>query len=222
MSNTMEKSIPMDPKPDKKIPNLKDFIKYLDQTLNMFDHYVSEEDYNNKDSDVHKLFVTLFNMYMDMENKKQPTSVPIPVSVHQNEKVKSEKSPTNKTIEGINIDHIIGKHLASRKKQSIDCPKWENINSRHRTRVDSDKFVKDIYYKSLLDLKTIECDSPIIFDRSEKIKNHCLQNKTKEIEYNIYTENDSLMSNSNSKNKKYEKTDDIDQKIIKLKHMLHK
>lgn len=257
MSNTLDlnKSTTNDSKLDKKIPNLKDFIKYLDQTLNMFDHYVSEEDYNNKDSDVHKLFVTLFNMYMDMENKKQ--QIPPEPSIKPMTQSKRETSdlPKNQVLDGININDIIDKHLASRKKQLINRPKWENI--KHRTRVDSDKFVKEIYHKSLLDLKTTEHNSPIILNYHDTITNentmkqlfdsYCIKNTSEhknnksqdsvgilpasgsskhsisqDFEYNIYTENDNQILYSEPKSRKYEKTDDIDQKITKLKKMLNK
>jgi hypothetical protein len=44
-------------------PNVKEFVKYLDYTVKVFDKHVAEEDFENKDSDVYKLFDTLFHMY---------------------------------------------------------------------------------------------------------------------------------------------------------------
>ena len=56
---------------NNKILNIKEFVQYLEQTLSMFDKHISAEDFEDKNSDVHKLFTTLFSMYTDMENKKK-------------------------------------------------------------------------------------------------------------------------------------------------------
>ena len=39
----------------RKNPNIKEYIKYLDYTVKMFDKHVSEEDFEKKDSDIYKL-----------------------------------------------------------------------------------------------------------------------------------------------------------------------
>jgi len=52
----------------RKNPNVKEFVKYLDYTVKVFDKHVAEEDFEKKDSDVYKLFGTLFHMYDNISN----------------------------------------------------------------------------------------------------------------------------------------------------------
>src|SRR5271154_3011981 len=54
---------------EKLNPNIKEFIRYLNHTLEMFDHYVDKEDYEKKESDVYKLFITLFRLYANASNQ---------------------------------------------------------------------------------------------------------------------------------------------------------
>jgi len=56
---------------EKLNPNVKEFIRYLNQTLEMFDHYVDKEDYEKKESDVYKLFITLFRLYANASNQAE-------------------------------------------------------------------------------------------------------------------------------------------------------
>lgn len=43
--------------------NIKDIMKYLNQTLELLEGYVPNEDFSDANSDVYKLFVTLFGIY---------------------------------------------------------------------------------------------------------------------------------------------------------------
>lgn len=58
----------------KKIPNLKEFVKYLDQTLKLFDNHIAEKDFENKNSDVYKLFPKLLT-YNKKHNTKSFTKI---------------------------------------------------------------------------------------------------------------------------------------------------
>ncbi|XWV26478.1 putative orfan [Tupanvirus soda lake] len=163
MSNILESNTTTNVNTNNKIPNLKEFIKYLDQTLKMFDQHIAEEEFENKNSDVYKLFVTLFNIYTDL-NAKKATNENI------NNKIQKEKNINEPVIHQINsnssvdtkdidINSIIEQHIENRKKQKKDNPKWEN----NRTRLESEKIVREIYKKSLLELQTSDDNGPILF-----------------------------------------------------------
>jgi hypothetical protein len=75
LNNTLvynKKNTPDDLK--NKALNLKDFVEYLNQTIKMFDQHIAVEDFEKKDSSIHKLFVALFDIYMNTNPKtdKQP------------------------------------------------------------------------------------------------------------------------------------------------------
>ena len=52
-------------------PNIKKFIEYLDHTLKMFDKYVGEEEFEDSNSDIYKLFSTLLNIYNDLVSRNK-------------------------------------------------------------------------------------------------------------------------------------------------------
>ena len=52
-----------------KIPNIKEFIKNLDQIFKLFDKHIADEEFENKNSDIYKLFISLFNIYKDLDSK---------------------------------------------------------------------------------------------------------------------------------------------------------
>jgi len=56
----------------RKNPNIKEFVKYLDYTVKIFDKHVAEEDFEKKDSDVYKLFDTLLHMYDNISKENNP------------------------------------------------------------------------------------------------------------------------------------------------------
>lgn len=43
---------------NNRTPNLKEFIKYLEQTVKLFENHVAGDDFKNKNSEVYRLFVT--------------------------------------------------------------------------------------------------------------------------------------------------------------------
>ncbi|XWV25219.1 putative ORFan [Tupanvirus deep ocean] len=155
---------------NNKIPNLKEFIKYLDQTLKMFDQHIAEEEFENKNSDVHKLFVTLFNIYTDLDSKKTKENINKSIlnEEHKDESVKQKSiNTTNIDTKDIDINSIIEQHIENRKNQKKDKPKWEN----NRTRLESEKIAREIYKKSLLELQTSDDNGPILFTNTKKSKN---------------------------------------------------
>lgn len=157
-----------------KIPNLKEFIKYLDQTLKIFDQHIAEEDFENKDSDVYKLFTTLFNMYTDLDPKKNP---PMPeLSKHQSDNISDVESISNKYESDkdnvSDINSIIAQHIENKKKQKKNIPKWEN----NRPKIESEKMAQEIYKKSLLELYTPNKNDPIIITDNKKNTKNVIPN----------------------------------------------
>jgi hypothetical protein len=154
---------------NNKTPNLKEFIKYLDQTVQMFDQHISEEEYENKNSDVYKLFVTLFNIYTDLDTKKSKgTGNLFSLKDHPHEIWKTFKDKNNNLTEkhGYHSNNIIKQHIDNKKIQTNN-PKWENNRSIN----DSEKMAKEMYKKSLLELYSAEPDGPILFNDANDNKN---------------------------------------------------
>ena len=145
----------------EKIPNLKEFIKYLNQTLDMFDQHVPSEEFERKDSDIHKLFVSLFNLYTDIDSKKENSNNTDPVFdknivaglINTNHNV----NPNN----NINPKSNIGS-VGRKIKIPKDNFKWENNKS-----INSEKLAREIYKKTLNDLKTLD-NEPIITSSENK------------------------------------------------------
>lgn len=51
--------------------NLRDFIRYLNLTLNILDKNVADEDFEKPDSDVYKFFIMLFKIYINKQTEKK-------------------------------------------------------------------------------------------------------------------------------------------------------
>ncbi len=173
MSNNLVSNLPNISQ--NKIPNLKEFIKYLDQTLKMFDQHIAEEEFENKNSDVYKLFVTLFNIYTDLDVKKtrkndNPKNNMLEIcqnKYEQNNDNQNNDNQNNKNIiDNVEINSIIQQHIENRKKNKNANPKWEN----NRTNLDSDKQAREIYNKSMMELKTSENNGPILFSNAKHNK----------------------------------------------------
>lgn len=141
-----------------KIPNLKEFIKYLNQTVDMFDRHVSDEEFERKDSDIHKLFVSLFNLYTDIDSKNTNRT---------NDSFFDKKIMEEMLGKNIQLDQI--KSTNTNKKFPLKTHKsdlkWENNRS-----INSEKVVRDIYRKTLKDLQTSD-DKPIIFSDKKQLTN---------------------------------------------------
>jgi hypothetical protein len=165
---------------NNKIPNLKEFIKYLDQTLKLFDQHIAEEEFEKKDSDVYKLFIMLFNIYTDLDTKKTKNEsvTESPGSKHPKASngVPKASNGVPKTDTGANeidVNSIILQHIENRKKHKKENPKWEN----NRSRLESERLVREIYNKSLLELQTTDNNGPILFTDA-KIKKDLFECQT--------------------------------------------
>lgn len=170
-----------------KPPNLKEFIKYLNQTLNMFDKHVADEDFEKKDSDVYKLFTILFNIYADLDSKYS-----IPENIINEEKINNISMNETKNIlknDEIDINSIIVQHIENKKKQKNNTVKWEN----NRSRIESDKIAREIYNKSMLELCTPDDNNPIIFTEDKNIDDQINDYKLKN---NNKLKNDNKLKNA--------------------------
>lgn len=142
-----------------KNPNIKEFIKYLDQTLEMFDQHISEEDFEKHDSDIYKLFTTLFHMYGD-------------ISKNEHIKKNTNSSSESTTIDAnADISDIIVKHIEKKKQQRKEKLLWEN----QRQNPESEKIARHIYKRSLREIETSD-NGPIIFT-ADKIRAAELEKK---------------------------------------------
>ena len=170
----------------EKIPNLKEFIKYLNQTLDMFDQHVPSEEFERKDSDIHKLFVSLFNLYTDIDSKKENSNNTDPVFFDKN--IVAGLINTNHNVNpnnNINPKSNIGS-VGRKIKIPKDNFKWENNKS-----INSEKLAREIYKKTLNDLKTLD-NEPII--TSSENKN--IQLNLKKI--NMYNTSDNVYNDPSS------------------------
>lgn len=189
---------------NSKIPNLKEFIKYLDQTLKMFDQHIAEEEFEKKDSDVHKLFVALFNIYTDLDATKKENTTNNPRVKSPNQEstlINSIHQPKNKDIDQVEINSIIQQHIENQKKYKPDNFKWEN-----KTRLESEKLAREIYNKSLLELQTTDDSNagPILFTNAkyDKSSNQITANNNL---HKKYTQNTKLASKNKYQKNKTEK-----------------
>lgn len=137
--------------------NIKDFIKYLDQTLELFDGKVPNKDFEDKNSDVYKLFTTLFKMYQG-KNKKRSI-----VGANGNGALESD-SETDQMSES-DISTIVAKHLSKKRKQKTEKFSWEN----QRDIEESDKEVYAIFRQRMEELQTTD-DEPILFSDAKPKK----------------------------------------------------
>lgn len=173
-------------KDSEKIPNLKEFVKYLDQTIRIFDEHVADEDFEKKDSDVHKIFKTLFNIYTNPRVNKE-----------QNKKTKKHTKKNNishQTFQESNKSHIlfpeqdiVMQHIKKNIKQK-NIPKWEN----NRNDFDSEKIVRELYKKSLRDLKAKNNNIP-----KTDIDMNIHDNKTSLVKKLKHKKNEHIQNNIN-------------------------
>lgn len=185
----------------EKIMNPKEFIEYLNQTWKLFGEHVTKEDFEKKDSDVNKLFMTLFNLYIELCNKNCLGT--------------TDRMNKNEFIEE-KMDSIIKKHVVNKKTRKIPKFRWEN----NRNELGSDMIAQDMYKKSLLKYCTSENQGPISFnsvdsDTRESESKSCIFESSETI-INTTTEKTGTLDFSY-----YDKTDDIDKKISILKKLLH-
>lgn len=144
-----------------KIPNLKEFVKYLNKTIDMFDH-LSEEDFEKKDSDVGKLFHMLFNMYTDPETSKIKYT---PDRFNDNNsKIKIKRPNRENTSDELNVNSIISQHVKNKMKQKKRIGK---LNNRYLS--ESDRIAQELYDKNMYDIRSYknDGDKPIIFSEDE-------------------------------------------------------
>ena len=161
-----------------KTPNLKEFIKYLNQTLNMFDPHIAEEDFEKKDSDVYKLFTILFNFYTDLdvnEHKNNDENKNFIMNKIKNGENKIKMIPKKDKI--LDSNSIISQHIKNKRKEKNSNCKWEN----NRSDLESDKYAHELYKKSLLKYHTSNSDNdaPIIFTADKK-RNITRQNNSQQ------------------------------------------
>lgn len=175
-----------------KNPNIKEFIKYLDKTLDMFDKYIPDEDFERKDSDAYKLFTTLFRMYDDIAQNDEPI-----------------KKNNN------NISRIVAKHIKNKKRLKNNRPKWENHS------VDSDIIAQKMYRNGMRNMYDTD-DGPILFTEDVKKKQNPSKTLSVKAPNTSFFTDQSSDSESDNDNSRYEKTDDIETKLRKLKERLSK
>lgn len=146
----------------KKGPNIKEFVKYLDQTLDIFDGYVPNSDYTKPDSDVYRLLTMLFRMYDEISKKSEGKLSMEEISEQINKKLGgglggklSEKFNTidNGNVMSIptelDINSIIEKHIENKKKQrNLRNFKLSETSNTHARYSDSIKPLNLINSKS--------------------------------------------------------------------------
>ncbi len=203
---------------DKKTPGIKQFIDYLNQTVKIFGDYYSDEEFERKDSDIYKLFITLFYLYAK-------------IGSHANENQCCQKIKK--------VQKMMDNHIKTKKAFF----KWEN--SRYQDTVSplkkidpSEKIVRDLYKKKLIETKTTIDNGPILFTDEKLIKNIGKPIPTDKVFIERWDSIDSDISNKKNDGKinadnvskceseftnkpSYQNTDEIDYKIINLKKLLN-
>ena len=160
---------------DNRIPNLKEFIRYLEQTVKLFENHVDEEDFENKDSEVYKLFVTLFNLYTESDKKSSSES---PYDLI---KEKPHVVPKEKSYAMTNESPPTKAREEKFYPKKIDKPKMDNIIKKHFENsklMDSDKRSYEIYQRALRDLETVDDDEPILVNKPKIVEKAPPKRKT--------------------------------------------
>jgi len=101
----------------RKNINVKEFVEYLNHTMNMFDGHITEEELANKESNINKLICTLFHMYenMSVDERQQQKTHP---KLYHNQSVFTE----NDIEKIVNVSNIFHHKMETHKEN----PKWEN------------------------------------------------------------------------------------------------
>lgn len=208
---------------NNKIPNLKNFVKYLNQTIELFDSHVSEEQFEKKDSDLHKLFVSLFNIYTESENSnynKDDKKNSVPTQINK-------KNDSNEEIE-----KLLNKHVEDRKKQKLmksSTEKLPVVTNKNMTRLESEKHAKQIYTRCLNEVKSSpeapkKCNKQyaIIHKDTPKKISHCEKSKNKFKKDNMYVKhyvqnenrcNDSKIISKNSRKNSFKNSSKINRAV---------
>jgi hypothetical protein len=167
-----------------KTPNIKEFIKYLDQTLNLFEEHVPGTDFQNPDSNINKLFNTLFSMYRDIsEHKKVVTKEPAtkePATKEPATKEPATKEPATSIINTQNMDDfndIVAKHIANKKIKHSDN---NSVNDTKLTSESNDKAIM-IFNQGLDNLNTTTIGPLIRKNKTSKEKNEVFHDNIQNI-----------------------------------------
>lgn len=204
----------------RKKQNIKEFIKYMEKTVDLFDGKVPSKDFEDENSEVYKLCKTLFAAYIGDEGK------------HSNYIFHGSDS------EQSDAASIVAKQIrkSRRDKKNKNGVMWEN----KREIEESDKEVLEMFKNRIRDLRTEE--GPILFTDNNALEKNDIPEEWRKLDSknnhdaleNIDEKDSSYVDLSESEQKdtikktrskksiekNYEKTDDISQKLNKLKKML--
>lgn len=170
--------------------NIKDFIKYLDKTLDLFDNQCDYTDFQNPNSDVYRMFSTLFRTYCNLADNECTSETD---REHGNNLIKKQrKHPTksNKNIKKFktylddrmdsNVSKIITKkleldHIHHCETSTKNPRKKRKPHTSKKYDIDSDKDARHLYKKSVKKVKRNLTESdddlgPIIY--SEQVSAH--------------------------------------------------
>lgn len=187
----------------KKNPNIKEFIQYLDHTLAMFQNHLSEEDFERTDSDVYKLFTTIFKMYGMMTDESGQQSIP-QGKIGIMEKLNQIREETEKK-------EIVKKPVTKPKGVSIDT----SANPNNTVMREYNRYAKKINTdeKSLVQQYGKH--------KRDDVINILHMDGTKA--RHVTTDDNDLFTSSNPNNIYTDiDTDDIDDRISRLKKSLKK
>jgi len=173
-----------------KIFNIKEFIKYLNKTVELLAPHIPNEEFEKRDSDVHKLFASLFSIY----TVDKPTFSKGPEHHEHNKHEYQEHEP-------VDINDFLEKHIETRK--NIEKKVIRKIDSGSKTRLDSDKSAMNVYNRCMRDAKST---GPVLYKKPDDTYS------------DIYTtdNNDSPAIFKNS----HISTEEIDEKIANIRSFL--
>lgn len=221
---------------EAKVPNLREFIKHLNSTLKFFDGNIKDEDFEDPNSEVYKLFSNFISLYM---------------STHQN-------------VDKVSAKNVNSSNTNKNNPEIDKRPKWENPIKKNISKNNYSKNTTRIIDNTpkYNDVTKINNDisqtigGPIMFSNNSKnlatsdlfrksdnfddvrkygIVTNNIDHVTKyvypkgdiPVYYSDNTENDIFTTNDITDTKpinqtdkhKIERTEDIDQKINAIKRM---
>jgi hypothetical protein len=138
-------------KKSSRPPNLKEFVRYLNKTIDMFDHHIPESEFENTESKVHQLFYSLFNIYLENH----------PITIESESRTRGGKYDHHVSYPTLpEIESMIHQHYNKEKTSLIpEVPNKRTVQRLERPDdlvENSDVIARRIYRESLLDLQSSE------------------------------------------------------------------
>lgn len=130
-------------KKSSRPPNLKEFVRYLNKTIDMFDHHIPDSEFENTESKVHQLFYSLFNIYLENH--------PITLESEGYREARPVKYPSLPEIETMIHQHYDSKKIKPVVQSKVPERKSSILQALPENVEDSDAIARRIYRQSLAD-----------------------------------------------------------------------